>query len=53
MVRECLTLVEGVTDGQMRAAEVRSIASDHPPIQPHFWSKLGLAAAVVLALLTL
>jgi creatinine amidohydrolase len=53
MVRECLALVEGVTAGTMRASEVRSIASDHGVIQPFFWSKVGLAAAAVLALLIL
>jgi len=53
MVRECLTLVEAVTEGKTLATDVRSIASDHAPIQPHFWDKIGLAAAVLLALLVL
>jgi creatinine amidohydrolase/Fe(II)-dependent formamide hydrolase-like protein len=53
MVRECLAMIEGVTAGEMRAADVRSIASDHAFVQPNFWPKLGLAAAAVLALLIL
>ncbi len=52
MVRECLRLVEGVTEGRVRAAEVRSIASDHAFVQPHFWPRLSLGAIVlVLAIL--
>jgi creatinine amidohydrolase len=53
MVRECLQLVEAVTSGAMRASDVRSIASEHAAIQPHFGWKVGLAAAVVLTLLVL
>lgn len=51
MARDCLDMVEAVTAGRMRAADVRSIASDHFAIQPGFRMKLGLAAAVLLALL--
>jgi len=51
MVRECLTLVEGVTSGRMSAAEVRSIASDHAMVRPNFLPRLALAAAVILALI--
>jgi creatinine amidohydrolase len=53
MARECLDLVEAVTDGRMGAREVRSIASDPAMIQPHFWRRMGIAAAIVLALLIL
>ena len=53
MVQECLSTVEAVTGGKMDATEVRSIASDPAIIQPHFWPKVGLAAAAVLALLLL
>ena len=53
MVRECLSLVEQVTEGRLHAAAVRSIASDPRIIQPHFWPKVGVAAAVLLALLVL
>jgi creatinine amidohydrolase len=53
MVRECLAIIEGVTAGEMRAADVRTIASDHAFIQPRFWPKVGLAAAAVLALMLL
>ncbi len=53
MVRECLALVEAVTAGQTRAVDVRSIASDHAIIQPHFWERVGLGVAVILALLVL
>lgn len=53
MVQECLSIVEAVTEGKMDATEVRSIASDPTIIQPHFWSKVGVAAAAALALLLL
>ena len=53
MVRECLTLVDGVTSGRMSALEVRSIASDHPVVRPNFLPRLALAAAVILALIAL
>ena len=53
MVQECLGIVEAVTAGRTSATEVRSIASDPAIIQPNFWPRLGLAALVVLALLTL
>jgi len=53
MVRECLTIVEAVTAGEMCAKDVRTIASDHAFIQPRFWPKVGLAAAAVMALMLL
>jgi creatinine amidohydrolase len=53
MARDSLELLEGVTEGRIRAADVRSIASDPAVIQPHFWRRVGLAAAAVLALLLL
>jgi hypothetical protein len=37
----------------MRAEEVRSIASDPAIIQPHFWRRAGLVAALLLAFLVL
>lgn len=52
MVQECLAIVEAVTAGAQRAVDVRSIASDPAIIQPYFWPRLGLAAAL-LALLIL
>jgi creatinine amidohydrolase len=51
MVRDCLALVDAVIDGRMAPQAVRSIASDSVVIQPHFWTKAALAAAVVLMLL--
>jgi creatinine amidohydrolase len=53
MADECLALVEAVTGGRMKGAEVRSIASDPAIIQPKFWRRVGAAAAVVTALLLL
>jgi creatinine amidohydrolase len=53
LARDCLELLEGVTEGRLRADDVRSIASDPVLIQPQFWRRIGLAAAVVLALLIL
>ncbi|HVM95326.1 MAG TPA: creatininase family protein [Candidatus Acidoferrales bacterium] len=50
MARDCLELVEDVTSGRQRATDVRSIASDHLPIQPWFGAKLALAAALLLIL---
>ena len=50
MVRECLSIVEGVTAGRMSALEVRSIASDHAIVRPNFLPGLAVAAAVLLAL---
>lgn len=53
MVRECLSMVEGITSGRMSALEVRSIASDHPMVRPNFLPRLALAAAVIGALVLL
>jgi creatinine amidohydrolase len=51
---DCLSIVEAVCAGEMAATDVRSIASEHAVIQPHFLAKLALAAALVaLALLVL
>ncbi len=47
MVQGCLEYVENVTGGELAAADVRSIASDPAIIQPGFWQRLGLGAAVV------
>jgi creatinine amidohydrolase/Fe(II)-dependent formamide hydrolase-like protein len=49
-VEDCLALVERVTNGELRAAEVRSIASDSVLIHPLFLRRLALAAGVVGAL---
>ncbi len=50
MIQGCLKYVERVVSGQLRAEEVRSIASDPAIIQPGFWQRLGLGAAVVSGL---
>jgi len=47
MVQGCLEYVENVTSGKLRAEDVRSIASEPAIIQPGFWQRLGLGAAVV------
>ena len=47
MVQGCLEYVEKVTSGELAAEDVRSIASDPAIIQPGFWQRLGLGAAVV------
>lgn len=47
MARGCLEYVENVTSGEVKAAEVRSIASDPAIIQPGFWQRIGVGAAVV------
>jgi len=54
LAEDCHAIVEAVCAGELAAADVRSIASDHAVIQPHFVAKLGLVAvAVALALLAL
>lgn len=50
MAVDCLEVVEAVASGAMRAQDVRSIASEPIVIQPHFWAKVGLGAAALLAL---
>ncbi len=50
LAEDCLALTEEVVAGRMRAGDVRSIASDHAVIQPTFWRRVGLAAAVAAAL---
>ncbi|GIW45574.1 MAG: hypothetical protein KatS3mg077_2856 [Candidatus Binatia bacterium] len=49
MVRDCLELIEEVTSGRRPAESVRSLASDHAPIQPLFFRRLGLAAVAIVA----
>jgi creatinine amidohydrolase/Fe(II)-dependent formamide hydrolase-like protein len=53
LAEDCLALVEQVCLEGRPAAEVRSIASDHAVIQPGFLTKVGLAAAALLALVLL
>ncbi len=53
MADDCLQIVEAVTSGLRKAIDVRSIASDARAIQPHFWDRLGIAAAALLALVLL
>jgi creatinine amidohydrolase/Fe(II)-dependent formamide hydrolase-like protein len=53
LAEDCLAIVEDVCAGRMPAHDVRSIASEHAIIQPGFVAKLGLATALVLALLLL
>lgn len=48
MVEDCLAEIEAVTSGRKDANEVRSIASDHPLIQPRFGERLAWAVAIVL-----
>lgn len=47
MIQGCLEYVERVTSGELAAADVRSIASDPAIIQPGFWQRVGLGAAIV------
>ncbi len=50
-VRACLADLEAVVAGRTTAAEIRSIASDPPFIQPNFWRWLAAGtAAAALAL---
>lgn len=53
MVQECLGIVQAVTEGQLNAVDVRSIASDHVIVQPHFWPRVGFAVALVIFVLLL
>lgn len=54
LAEDCLAIVEAVCAGELAAADVRSIASDHAVIQPRFAARLGLAAlAIALLLLAL
>ena len=50
MVQGCLKYVEAVTSGEIVAADVRSIASDPAVIQPGFWQRIALGAAIVSGL---
>ena len=54
-VRACLADLDAVVTGRVRAAEIRSIASDPPFLQPNFWRWLaaggGAAAFALRALL--
>jgi creatinine amidohydrolase/Fe(II)-dependent formamide hydrolase-like protein len=47
LAADCLALTEDVVTGRLQAAEVRSLASDAPLIQPNFWRKVWLVAGVV------
>lgn len=47
-VQGCLEYVERVTSGELAAEDVRSIASDPAIIQPGFWQRLGIGAAVTV-----
>jgi creatinine amidohydrolase len=51
LVEDCLAIVEAVCAGELAPADVRSIASDHALIQPHFVARLGVAAAALVLLL--
>jgi creatinine amidohydrolase len=51
MADECLKMLEAVTSGQLKATDVRSIASDPALIQPQFWPRVGIAAALLAALI--
>jgi creatinine amidohydrolase len=51
MADDCLALLESVVTGERDAREIRSIASDAAPIQPGFWRRVALVAALVLFLL--
>jgi hypothetical protein len=53
LARDCLEVVEAVTDGRRAASDVRSIASDHAVIQPGFLVKAGAVAVGVIAMVTL
>jgi creatinine amidohydrolase len=53
MADECLAMLAAVTSGQTKAIDIRSIASDPALIQPQFWPRVGVAAAVIGALLIL
>lgn len=46
-VQGCLEYVERVTGGELAAQEVRSLASEPAIIQPGFWQRLGLGAALL------
>lgn len=50
MAQGCLEYVDKVTSGEIGAGDVRSIASDPAIIQPGFWQRVGLGAAVVAGL---
>jgi creatinine amidohydrolase/Fe(II)-dependent formamide hydrolase-like protein len=53
LAEDCLDCAEGIATGRIAPELVRSIASDHPVIQPGFAVKLALAAAVVLAIVAI
>lgn len=53
MADECMKLLESVTSGQAKAVDIRSIASDPAIIQPQFWPRVAVAAAIVAALVIL
>ncbi len=54
MARDCLEIIEQVIRGVVAAESIRSIASDHPLIQPLFWRRIAwgaVAAALLLVFL--
>jgi len=53
MADECLKIVDDVTSGKTKGADVRSIASTPPVIQPNFLPRLGMGAAMLALLLWL
>ncbi|MEW6270539.1 MAG: creatininase family protein [Thermodesulfobacteriota bacterium] len=53
LAEDCLATVEDVCLGRVPAHEVRSIASEHAVIQPGFVARVGIAAALAIALLLL
>jgi len=50
MAQGCLEYVEAVTSGEIVADDVRSIASGPAIIQPGFWQRIALGAAIVSGL---
>jgi len=52
LAEDCTAIVTDVVRGALAPENVRSIASDHAVIQPGFFARLALAAAVLAALLS-
>ncbi len=53
MVRDCLEMIEQVTKGVVSAEAIRSIASDHPLIQPLVWRRVAWASVAIVLVLWL
>ncbi|HZR80768.1 MAG TPA: creatininase family protein [Candidatus Binatia bacterium] len=51
LAEDCLDVADGVATGRIAPELVRSVASDHAVIRPGFFAKIGLAAAILLAIL--